>query len=278
MKLSVAIVNHNQKVLLKRAIDALITSCQKIDYEIIIIDNASIDGSIDLVKKEFPNLPIIANKENAGIARSYNQALKMCSGEYVLLVTADTICGKDSLTKMVEFMDEHSNAAALSVRLLSPQGRFIPESIHGLSSTWGGFFKLIGFAKHLQKTRLYDNARKDWVEEFQVTEIDIVHGESMFIRRSSLNAVGLFDERFVQYGYDIDLSYRLRLAGFKNYYFPKTYFFKYDDPADRKISWDYIRYLYSAMFIFALKYLLHVPVIKIPGLPQIPAASYELKG
>ena len=169
-------------------------------------------------------------------------------------------------------------AGGLGARLLSPQGHFIAESIHGLNNTWAAFFKLIGFTKHLTKTRLYDKARKDWVEEFQITEIDIVNGACMFLRRSALAEVGLFDERFVQYGYDIDLSYRLRLAGYKNFYFPKTYFFKYEEQQADNFNWNKVKYFYGAMLIFALKYLLRLPEIKVQNLPQLYPASYDIKG
>jgi GT2 family glycosyltransferase len=278
MKLSIAIVNHNQCLLLRQAINSFIEACNTIDYEVVIIDNASTDGSLEMVENEFPQARIIPNNNNLGIARANNQALRLCSGEYALLVTPDTKCGKDSLEKIIGFMDEHKSAGGLSVRLISPQGHFIPESIHGLNPAWAAFFKLIGFAKHLVKTRLYDRARKDWVEEFQVAEIDIIHGECMFLRRSALAEVGLFDERFVQYGYDIDLSYRLRLGGFKNFYFPKTYFFKYEDRQIREFNWHKLRYFYGAMLIFALKYLLRLPELKVQELPQLYPASFEVEG
>jgi GT2 family glycosyltransferase len=98
------------------------------------------------------------------------------------------------------------------------------------------------------------------------------------LRRSALADIGLFDERFVQYGYDIDLSYRLRLAGFRNFYFPKTYFFKYDDRQKQSFSWNRVKYFYGAMLIFALKYLLRLPEIKVHERPQMYPASYEVKG
>ena len=277
MKLSVVIVNHNECVLLKQAISSLTDACLHIDYELIIVDNASTDGSIEMVGDGFPTLKVIANTADQGIAKANNQGLNLCSGQYVLLVTPDTKCGKDSLEKALTFMDEHNDAGGLSIRLLSPQGRFIPESIHGLNPLWAGFLKLIGFAKNLSKTRLYDRVRKDWVEEFQITEIDIVNGACMLLRHSALMQTGLFDERFVKYGHDVDLSYRIRLAGFKNFYFPKTYFFKHNDESNPKISWSYIRHFYGAMALFALKYLFRLPEIKVQPVPQLYPSSFEVK-
>ncbi len=263
--------------MLKQAISSFVSTCKVIDYELLVVDNASTDHSIEMLANEFPEARVIANETNVGIAKANNQALKLASGEYVLLVSADTICSKDAIDKMAYFMDEHTDAAGLSVRILSPQGRFLPESIHGLTKTWTSFFKLIGFAKYLSKTRLYNRNRKDWVEEFQIAEVDILNSDCMMLRRSTLNATGLFDERFFMHGHNIDLSYRLRLAGFKNYYFPKTFFIKFDSKPLEKFSWSYIKYFYGAMFIFAMKYLLKMPEIKVQGIPQLYPSTYEIK-
>lgn len=277
MKLSVILVNHNSRILLKQAVESLIDACKGIEHEIIVVDNNSDDHSADMLANNFQNLTVIANDTNVGSTKAHNQGIRQSTGEYILIVGADTITIKDSVEKMISFMDEHTGAGGMTIRMLSPQGRFLPESIHGLSATWGTFLKLIGFAKHLSKTRLYDRNRKDWVEEFQVAEIDILNGACMMLRKSALNETGLFDERFFTHGADIDLSYRLRLAGFKNYYFPKTYIIKYERESQEKFNWEYIRYFYGAMFIFAVKYLIRVPEIKVKGMPQLFPSTYEVK-
>jgi GT2 family glycosyltransferase len=277
MKLSVVVVNQNSCLLLKQALNSIVNACKGIDYELFIVDNASTDHSLEMLENNFPQVQVIANNADPGIAKANNQALKLTTGEYVLLVNADTICAKDSFEKMIAFMDEHTDTGGLSVRMLSPQGRFLPESIHGLTTAWAAFLKFIGFAKHLSKTRLYDRHRKDWVEEFQIAEIDIVNGACMLLRRSVLNETGLFDERFFMFGHDIDLSYRIRLAGFKNYYFPKTYIINAESQSLAKFSWIYIKYFYGAMLIFALKYLIKMPEIKVAGIPQLITSNYEVK-
>jgi len=277
MKLSVIVVNQNACKLLKQALNSLIGAGKNIDFELFVVDNASTDGSVEMIENSFPQARLIANTTDLGIAKASNQALRLAAGEYVFLVNADTICGKGSLEKMTAFMDAHTDAGGLSVRMLSPSGHFLPESIHGLTKSWGAFLKFTGFAKHLSKTRLYNRNRKDWVEEFQIAEIDIINGACMFLRRSALNETGLFDERFFMFGHDIDLSYRLRLAGFKNYYFPKTYIINYESQPLAKFSWEYIKYFYGAMLIFAFKYLLRVPEIKVEGIPQLFPSTYEVK-
>jgi GT2 family glycosyltransferase len=277
MKLSLVIVNHNTRTLLKNALSSLINACVNIDYEVIVVDNASTDKSLEMLTNDFPQVQVIANSAYHGVTKAANQALKLCNGTYVLIVNADTICGKDSLEKMCAFMDQHVDAGGLSVRMLNPQGRFLPESIHGLTATWAAFLKLIGFAKHLSKTRLYNRNRKDWVEEFQVAEIDILNGACMLLRRSVLLETGLFDERFFMYGHDIDLSYRIRLFGYKNYYFPKTYIINFESQEPDKFSWAYIKHYYGAMCLFAIKYLFKMPEIKVHDTPQLIRTSYEVK-
>jgi len=278
MRLSVVIVNQNACLYLKQALNSIVNACKNIDHELFIIDNASTDRSLEMVRQDFPQACVLANDTDQGIAKASNQGLRLATGEYILLVSADTICVKDSLEKVCAFMDEHTDAGGLSVRMLTPQGRFLPESIHGLTKSWAAFLKFTGFAKCLSKTRLYNRNRKDWVEEFQISEVDIINGACMFLRRSVLNETGLFDERFFMFGHNVDLSYRIRLAGFKNYYFPKTYIINFESQPLAKFSWTYIKYFYGAMLIFAIKYLLKVPEIKIPGIPRLMPSSYEVKG
>lgn len=277
MKLSVIIVNHNACSLLKQALISLVNACKGIDYEILVVDNGSEDKSLEMLSMSFPEVIVITNDNDNGIAKAGNQGIKLATGEYILMVNADIISLKDSIEKMTAFMDGHLDAGGLSVRMLSPQGRFLPESVHGLTKMWTVFLKFIGFSKYLSKTRLYNRNGKDWVEEFQIAEVDILNGGCMLLRRSVLNETGLFDERFYMFGHDIDLSYRIRMAGFKNYYFPKTYIINFETNRFAKFSWSYIKYYYGAMLIFALKYLFKMPVIKVQGIPQLFPSNYEVK-
>ncbi len=270
-------VNYNQCNLLKQSLNSLINAGKSVDYEVIIVDNASCDNSIEMVSYQFPQFQILANQVDEGITKAYNRAIEKATGEYILLVNADTICGKDTLEKVLEFMDTHNDASGLGVRMLSPQGMFLTESNRGLTRQWATFFKLVGLAKYFPKTRLTNRNRKEWVEEFQTSEVDILNGAFMLLRRNVFNEVGLFDEHFVRFGYDVDFSYRMKLAGLKNYYFPKTYIINYKAQTIPKFSWQYIKYYYGAMIIFAGKYLFKVPEIKVQGLPQVYKPQYEIE-
>jgi len=277
MKLSVIIVNYNTCNMLRLALNSVVRAAQDIANEVFVVDNGSTDRSLAMIQEEFPEVSVIANTKNEGIARAYNQALKLVSGEYVLMVNADTITGKKTIEKTLEFMDMHTDSGGLGVRMITPEGRFLKESKHGFTKPWGIFFKLTGLAKYFSKSRLTDVLRKDWVEEFQTSETDVLNGAFMLYRKEALNLAGLLDERFHIYGYDIDLSYRVRLTGFKNYYFPKTYIINFNTRGKAKFSYAYIREFYGAMIIFATKYLFKVPEIKVEGLPQLYPPSYEVE-
>jgi len=276
MKLSVVIINHNLCELLQHTLSALVDAGKNIDYEVFIFDNASTDGSIKMIESNFPHFHIIASQKQVGYSKAYNEVINLTTGEYILLVNPDIISSKKTLERAIEFMDEHVNSGGLGVRMITPKGSFLSESNRGLSSQWIAFFKLSGLAKYFPKTRIGDRNRKEWVDEFQTSEVDFINGAFMLLRRSALNEIGLFDENFAIYGHDIDLSYRMRLAGFKNYYFPKTYIINFNVANTAKLNWQFVKNFYGAMIIFAVKYLFKMPEIKLDGIQQLPLA-YEVE-
>jgi len=263
--------------MLRHTLSSLVDAGKNIDYEVFIFDNASTDGSIKMIESEFPQFHIIASQKNIGYSKAYNEVLSLTKGEYVLLVNPDIISSKKTLERAIEFMDLHIDSGGLGVRMITPQGRFLPESNRGLTKPWISFFKLTGLAKFFPKSRIGDRNRKDWVEEFQTSEVDFLNGAFMLLRKSVLNETGMFDEQFFMYGHDIDLSYRIRLAGYKNYYFPKTYIINYGERGIAKFNRHYLKHFYGAMIIFAIKYLFRMPEIKLEGIPQMPL-MYEVEG
>ncbi|MGN6181438.1 MAG: glycosyltransferase family 2 protein [Mucilaginibacter sp.] len=277
MKLSVIVINHNLCAMLRQTLSALVSAAKGIDYEVLIVDNNSADGSVDMVQNEYPGFHVIASQKYQSYTKLCNEALGLASGQYILLVNPEVLSSAKTLERVIEFMDEHADTGALGVRMVTPQGEFLHESNRGLTQPWINFFKLTGMARFFPKSRLSDRNRKDWVEEFQTAEVDFINGGFMFMRRSVLTEVGLLDERFAEYGYDIDLSYRIRLAGYKNYYYPKTYVIDSSAHNTLKFNWQFIKYFYGAMIIFAAKYLFRMPELKLAGIPKMPLL-YEAKG
>jgi GT2 family glycosyltransferase len=268
MKLSVIIVNFNSRDLLSQALSSILKAAEDIDHEVIVVDNGSLDFSIPMIEGRYPGVKLIENNENLGFTKACNHGLKEAKGDYVLLINPDTITNDDTLVKTLAFMDEHPDAGGLTVRMIDSQGRFLPESKRGIPTAWVSFFKATGLYKLFPKSRLYNRYNPGWIEEFETAEVDVLSAAFMLIRRNVLNQVGLLDERFVMYGEDVDLSYRMRLAGYKNFYYPKTYIIHFKGQSV-KPDWRYLYYFYGAMFIFASKYILKPAVPHVKGISTL---------
>lgn len=256
MKLSIIIVSYNVKNLLKQAIDSLLLASETIDSEIFVVDNASKDGTVAFIQNAYPKINLIENKKNVGFSIANNQAISLASGKYILVINPDTITQADTLTKAIDFLEANPNAGSLGVRMLDGKGKFLPESKRGLPTPWVSFSKLSGLYRIFPKSKVFNRYYMGWVKEHETKEVDVLTGAFMLLRKSALEKVGLFDEHFFMYGEDIDLSYRLLLAGYKNYYFPDVYITHFKGQSTRKLSLRYIRSFYGSMFIFAKKYFL----------------------
>lgn len=275
MKLSVIFINHNSKNGLKLALTTLFKRKAGVDYEVIVVDNASTDRSLEMLAFEFPQVRIIANSTDKGPSLAYNKAIRAAKGDYIMLLSPYVLTQVDSLEKLSAFMDQHPLAGGASMRIVNYKGDYLSESKHSLGKGWVLFLKLVGMGSFFPRS-ISAYKRADWIEEFETSEVDVLHEDCMLLRRSMLEKTGLFDERFKDYGYNIDLSYRIRHAGFKTYYYSKTYIIQLPGKIISKFSWDYLRHYYSAMIIFAAKYLFKLPVINLKDIGEIYPSSYEV--
>jgi GT2 family glycosyltransferase len=278
MKLSVIIVNHNTCRLLQQALAALKVAIQQMDAEVIVVDNASADQSVQMVSTEFSEFRLIGSDKNLGFSKAANQGIKAAAGSHILLMHASIIIGEDTLDKLLDFMELHPDTGGLSVRTLDAEGHFIPESKKSMPESWVNFFKYTGLSRLFSKSQLFSHHYKaGWIEEFENTDTDVLNNCFMLLRKEVLSEVGLFDERFPVYGHDIDLSYRIRLAGFKNFYFAKTFVIQQHTLPVSNASVHYIKNFYGAMLIFAAKYLLKMPELRLKAMPRWSSPAYELK-
>lgn len=225
-----------------------------IDGEIIVVDNASVDRTPQLIINHFPNVKLIANKENAGFAKANNQALSQSKGEYVVLLNPDTIVSEDTFSKCIEFMDNHPDAGAVGVRMLDGSGQFLPESKRGLPTLKASFMKMTGLYRFFPRSSTMNSYYQGQVAEDETAKIEVLCGAFMFIRKSTLVKTGFLDEDFFMYGEDIDLSYRIAQAGDSIYYLPTTNIIHYKGESTRKSSLNYILTFYQAMLIFTNKH------------------------
>ena len=254
MKLSVVIVNYNVEHFLEQCLLSVRKAMQHVSSEVFVVDNNSIDGSVKMVKNKFPEAKLIVNKENMGFSRANNQAIKLASGEYILLLNPDTVVEDDTFGKVVEFMDSHPDAGGLGVKMVDGSGNFLPESKRGLPTPSAAFYKMFGISKLFPKSKRFSKYHLGYLKEDEVHEVEILAGAFMLMRKSVLDKTGLLDEAFFMYGEDIDLSYRIIKAGYKNYYFPETRIIHYKGESTKKSSVNYVLVFYKAMVIFARKH------------------------
>jgi GT2 family glycosyltransferase len=207
-----------------------------------------------MVKEKFPGVTLIRNEQNTGFSVANNQAIRVSSGEYILLLNPDTVLREDTLSACIRFMDQHSDAGGLGVKMIDGKGRFLPESKRGLPTPWVAFYKIFGLSALFPRSRRFGRYHLSYLPENETHTVDVLSGAFMFLRREVLNKTGLLDENFFMYGEDIDLSYRITCQGYKNYYFPETTIIHYKGESTRKNSINYIRVFYQAMIIFAAKH------------------------
>jgi O-antigen biosynthesis protein len=254
MKLSIVIVNYNVKYFLEQCLHSVMNAIRGIDAEVFIVDNNSVDGSVEMLHEKFSDFRIIANYENAGFSKANNQAIALAKGEYVLLLNPDTVVEDDTFSEVIRFMDEHPDAGGLGVKMVDGKGRFLPESKRGLPTPWVAFYKIFGLSKIFPKSRKFGRYHLGYLDNDKTHEVEVLSGAFMLLRKSLLDEIGYLDEAFFMYGEDIDLSYRITQAGYKNYYYPQARIIHYKGESTKKGSLNYVLVFYNAMIIFARKH------------------------
>ncbi len=254
MKLSVVIVNYNVKHFLEQCLHSVLKASEMVKSEIFVIDNASVDGSCQMIRKKFPGVKLIENSKNAGFSAANNQAIKEARGEYILLLNPDTVVEEDTFTKTVRFMDEHPEAGGLGVKMINGKGKFLPESKRGLPTPWVAFYKIFGLSRLFPRSKRFGKYHLTYLNENETHAVDVLCGAFMMLRKSVLTETGLLDESYFMYGEDIDLSYRILKTGYRNYYFPGTTIIHYKGESTTKESIKYVKMFYSSMIIFARKH------------------------
>ncbi len=253
-QLSVVIVNYNVKHFLEQVLLSVEVASKGLTVETWVVDNNSVDGSVEMVKEKFPWVKLIENHENVGFSRANNQALRLSDAKYSLLLNPDTVLQEDTFVKCIEYLDANPKVGGLGVRMIDGKGQFLPESKRGLPTPTVAFFKMTGLASLFPKSKYFGRYHMKYLSEFETHEVEILAGAFMMMRGEMLEKVGLLDEQFFMYGEDIDLSYRIILGGYKNVYFADTTIIHYKGESTKKKSVNYVKVFYNAMVLFAKKH------------------------
>ncbi len=245
MELSVVIVNYKVRYFLELCLQSVQDALVDISSEIIVVDNASDDGSCQMVQQRFPIVNLIQNEENLGFSKANNIGVAQAQGKYVLILNPDTVVANDTFSKVLEYAKTQNNFGALGVKLIDGIGNFLPESKRGIPTPRVSFYKLFG--KDVNK--YYANH----LNENESGKVDILVGAFMLMERNVYNEVGGFDETYFMYGEDIDLSYKILKKGLQNYYYSGTQVIHYKGESTVKDA-KYLHYFVDAMKIFYTKH------------------------
>jgi GT2 family glycosyltransferase len=219
-RISVIIVSYNTKEILLNCLRSLHSQGGNVDLEVFVVDNVSTDGTVAAVRAEFPQYRVIANETNVGFSGANNQAIRMCSGRYILLLNPDTVLEPDVLTKMVEFMEEQHDVGMVSCKLVTRDGGLDLACRRTFPSLWDGLCRASGLSQWFPKSRLLARYNLTYLDEDQTCEVDAVNGAFMFARREAVEEVGLLDEDYFMYVEDLDWCYRFGKSGWKVVYHP----------------------------------------------------------
>ena len=250
MQLSVIILNYNVRYFLEQCVLSVQKALENTDAEIIIVDNNSSDDSCEMMKKRFPNVKLIENKQNLGFPKGNNIGVKQAKGEYICILNPDTVVAEDTFVKILAFAERQKNLGIIGCKLIDGTGNFLPESKRGVPTPFVAFTKIFGlykFPKHFGKyyaQHLHEN---------ETGKVDILVGAFMIMKRELYLEVGGFDEKCFMYSDDIDLSYMVSQKGKDNYYFPETTAIHYKGESTIKDE-TYMKRFQEAMNFFYKKH------------------------
>lgn len=217
-------------------------------------DNNSTDGSREYLEHNFPDVNFIWNAVNLGFAKANNLALEKAKGKYILFLNPDTILSEDSIEKTLQFFANNKSTGAIGIHMIDGSGIFLKESKRAFPSPLTSLFKLSGLARLFPRSQIFARYYLGHLPENENHEVDVLAGAFMMIPKKVLDETGNFDERFFMYGEDVDLSYRIQRAGYKNYYFTGSTIIHFKGESTKRGSLNYVRLFYKAMSLFVKKH------------------------
>jgi len=263
--LSIVIVNYNAKNYLEKCVKSvyLDSSINQADFEVIIVDNGSVDGSAEMVEKKFPDVKLIKNSKNEGFIKANNKGIRESKGRYILSLNNDTIVLPGALHAMVYFMDTHPEAGACGPKVLNSDGTIQHQCKRGFPTISSALSYFLGLHKLFPKSKFFGHYLMTYLNPDEVNEVDSLSGACMMVRREVVDQVGLLDEKFFMYGDDLDWCYRIKKAGWKVYYVPQAQIIHYGGKSSQKVPYRGILWFYRAAHIFYKKHYAkdHNPII-----------------
>lgn len=259
MKLSVVILNYNVKYFVDLCLQSVLVATKKLDAEVIVVDNASVDGSVHWIKSQFPDINLIQNKKNLGFPKGNNIGVAKAKGEYLCILNPDTIVAENTFSDALEFIEKNKQFAILGPKLIDGSGRFLKESKRGVPTPWVAFTKVTGLYKIFpQLFGKYYNLK---LPENQAGETDVLVGAFMLMQTAHYRALNGFDEECFMYCEDDDLSYRSLKLGKQNFYNPEIKIIHFKGESTPK-DFAYQMRFREALYYFYTKHFKVSPIVK----------------
>ena len=272
MDLSVVILNFNTCDLLRDSIKSIFESTHNIDFEVIVVDNASVDNSCEMVKTEFPNVKLIENKKNTGFSHGNNLGIKETSGEYICLLNPDTVVKENTFEYLIKFMKENPECGISGPKIYFGDGsiQFSFRSFPSFSTAL--FNRASTLTKLFPKNPFSDAYLMTSTDRDQPGEVDWLSGSCMVVNKKAIDEVGLLDENFFMYAEDVDWCYRMKQKGWKNFYCPSGTIIHYTEQSSKQYPIKSLYERHRSMYYFYKKhYSYHIPLIDIATLAGIIA-------
>ncbi|MCH7826812.1 MAG: glycosyltransferase [Bacteroidetes bacterium] len=252
--LSVIIVNYNVKDFLQSLLLSLDEALKNITHEIIIIDNASTDGSIQLIRNNFSYVTLIDNNKNLGFSKANNLGLKISKGKYLLLINPDTLVSEDTLTEMINFFESHSDVGLAGCKILNPDGTLQLACRRSFPGPWTSFCKVTGLSNLFSNSKIFARYNLTYLDENKSCEVDAVSGSFMMFTRNVYEELGGLDEEYFMYGEDLAYCFSIQKAGYKIFYVASTQIIHYKGESTKRSSIDETKIFYNAMHLFVKKH------------------------
>lgn len=253
MQLSVIILNYNVRYFLETCILSVQKAIENLDAEIIVVDNNSSDDSCSMMKRLFPNITLIENKENLGFPKGNNIGVAIAKGEYICILNPDTVVAEDTFEKILKTNNWKLKTGIIGCKLIDGSGKFLPESKRSTPNPWVSFTKILGLYKLFPKSKFFNQYYAQHLNENQSGKVAILVGAFMFMKRELYIEIGGFDENCFMYSDDIDLSYMALKLGYENYYFHETTVIHYKGESTVKDE-TYMKRFQEAMNFFYKKH------------------------
>jgi GT2 family glycosyltransferase len=236
--LSIIIVSWNVKELLVACLHSIYQAADSIALEIIVVDNASIDGSADVVTQQFPNVQVIRNQENIGFPAANNQGLQICSGKFILLLNPDTIVVGDALRAMLQYVETHPEVGLLGPRLVSADGNIQYVCARSFPTPLSWFWHYSLLSRIFPRSRRLGELLLSYWDHTNNCPVDAIVGAAMLMPRRTLETVGFLDESHPMYLEDLDYCVRVHQQGQQVYYLSDAVIVHYGGQSSVQVSWE----------------------------------------